>query len=229
MSASAILIINDYGDVEINKPEARNIKSLNVLIRRDRGSAGDSEGKQKKRANAEILYIYLVYDPRSMYHNLPQKFREQKAIEYTGLPKDWKPDEAVEQAIYEYNNEIAPLSAIGKAYYASERALSNTAEQVGEIQESISHYKNMLKRIERELVLESANGVKLGNTEVLNNIKQTTALLKEITTLQADSVRIIKDLPLIEKTVKELLGKYADEGGNVKAIVGGGELGNRED
>jgi hypothetical protein len=229
MSASAILILNVNGDLEINKPEARNVKAFNTLIRRDRGSIGDSEGKIKKRANAELLYIYLVYDPRSMFYNLPLKFREQKAIEYTGLPSDWKPDEAIDIAISTYLNEYAKLSPIANAYYAAERALFNTAEDVHDIQENIGYYKLLAKKVNKVLMEESSQGVKIGNTELITNLKEATAILSALTKLQSDSIKIINDLPKVEQTVKELLGKYAEEGGNVKSIVGGGELGNREE
>jgi hypothetical protein len=46
--------------------------------------------------------------------------------------------------------------------------------------------------------------------------------------LQMDSTKIIKDLPNVTKTVKELAAAYAEESGKNIEVVGGGQLNSRE-
>lgn len=86
------------------EPEALLIKSIRTLWNRDRS-------KDKARALKELGFIYFYVDPRSAYMYLTDlESRKDKIIEEEGLPKDWKPDKIVEEAMKSYKDSVITTS-----------------------------------------------------------------------------------------------------------------------
>lgn len=96
-----IKINKETGDIEIQRDIIATYEVFNNLLRRDRGSDGDAQGRRKKRFLQELGYVYCCGDSRSY----PKKngFNEDEtdayAREVTGLPDRWYPDELVNEAI----------------------------------------------------------------------------------------------------------------------------------
>jgi len=89
------------GVYALPNPELRNIEPFAEIIRRDRGSKNDSQGRKKLIASKELSYIFHVEDPLSPYATYDEDQREQAVIE--GLfEKDWKPDQVVLEARKKY-------------------------------------------------------------------------------------------------------------------------------
>lgn len=86
------------------EPEALTIKSIKNLWNRDKS-------KGKERALSELGYIYFMVDPRSTYSYITDiDSREEKIILEEGLPKGWKPDKVVQDAMKSYKDSIITTS-----------------------------------------------------------------------------------------------------------------------
>lgn len=78
--------------------EALLLKPFKKLWDRDKS-------KDKARALQELGFVYFFCDPRSDYMFLvDEDVRKEKIIEQEGLPKTWKIDKAIQEAIdlYKY-------------------------------------------------------------------------------------------------------------------------------
>lgn len=86
--------------------EAFTLKPFRLIWNRDR-----SKGKEK--AIAELGFIYHFSDARSDYNKqlVDPKEREEAIKEGEGLPKEWKPDKLVQEAIKFYES-FKPMSAL---------------------------------------------------------------------------------------------------------------------
>lgn len=88
------------------EPEALVIKSIRTLWNRDRT-------KSKERALAELGYIYFMVDPRSTYSYLTDLAdRSEKIVLEEGLPKNWKPDKIVQEAMKSYGDSVITTSSL---------------------------------------------------------------------------------------------------------------------
>lgn len=105
MSYSLFVIKN--GDLVINKVEVLTIPSFTKILRRDKGSKGDSNGAKKLIAFKEFAYIFHVADIKSTpnRNGYDASKAHAYAIEKVGLEPDWKPDDVVEEAINDYKDE----------------------------------------------------------------------------------------------------------------------------
>lgn len=80
-------------------PEMAMIPEFKKIIRRDKGSPGDSQGQKKQRAAREFAYIFHTCSHKSPYRVYEGDFRRQKVKEdiFHDMP-DWKQDEFVRAA-----------------------------------------------------------------------------------------------------------------------------------
>lgn len=88
-----ILRIDEEGNIlgyENNEitaiPEFKVLWSLDYNKRK-----GDVDGRKRARAKSELLYMYLMHDPRSIYVNYSEEEKHQEALVASQLPEDWKP------------------------------------------------------------------------------------------------------------------------------------------
>lgn len=88
------------------EPEALVIKSIRTLWNRDKTQS-------KERALAELGYIYFMVDPRSTYSYLTDLAdRSEKIVIEEGLPKNWKPDKIVQEAMKSYGDSVITTSSL---------------------------------------------------------------------------------------------------------------------
>lgn len=88
-----------YKDFQVTiSEEALILKPFKKLWDRDRS-------KKKEKAMQELGFIYFFCDPRSDYMFIvDEELRKEKIIEQEGLPKTWKIDKFVQEAmeLYKY-------------------------------------------------------------------------------------------------------------------------------
>jgi len=112
---------NEDNELEI-ADEVLFISEFRTLVRRDRGSEGDTQGRKKLAAIKELAFIYFYIDfnsPYSAYRTnkiLLDDIRFIKVRNAVGLPEDWVPDEIVDKACdrykeMQYTLELAFLEA----------------------------------------------------------------------------------------------------------------------
>jgi len=93
--------------IVINKTEILTIPVFKEILRRDKGSHGDNDGRKKLQAFKEFAYIYQIAD----YTSKPNKDgsnnreRHEYAISKSGLLEDYRPDKVILEAIEIYREE----------------------------------------------------------------------------------------------------------------------------
>lgn len=89
----------------IIEPEALLLKPFKDIYKRDKSS-------NKQTALQELGFVYFFCDPRSDYQYLTDEDIRREAIkEGEGLPKEWKPDKIVQEAM-EFYSSFKPTSAL---------------------------------------------------------------------------------------------------------------------
>lgn len=200
----------DEGGISLNKEELRYNAAFKPLIAKGR------EGM------ANIMFVYLMGDPRSIYSALSLADKEEEARKYCRFEEGWKPSPILRLAIEEYE-KLVNLTPTGKSFLAANKALISIGEDINSMMDNISYIKKLLTSKVNEL----QSGL-MGDDETIILIKECKALLGEIIKTQGDAQKVIKDIPPMNKTVKDLATSWASEGNGRKEIHGGGELNNRE-
>lgn len=221
-SINTLFIFTSSGTLEVNKPEAKSIDEYNILFKRDIGSPGDSNARNKLIACAELYYIFLLYDVRSIYYNLPIKERKIQAKLTAKLPEKWKEDAVLQEAINRYKQDFE-LTSSGKAYATAERAYYTIARDTQELQEEIINTKELLQD-----KLKKIKSQKVGEIETNTYLSEANGIIADMLKNQKQIMDNIKQFSAMGIIVKDLAAKFIEEGGNIKIPVGGGTLGNRE-
>lgn len=205
-----IFNINSDGTLSINKQELRGHKAF-------AGYIGNT-----KECIKDLMSIYLLGDPRSMYAQVTGNLKYDKIALHVGREKGWKPSAKLLKAVEAYV-ELVNISPTGNSFLAANKALYEAGNDINDIVESNNYLKGLLKDKVRELQSDT-----LGEMESISAVKECKAISKELLSNQADANKIIKDLPLLIKTVGDLASAWANEGNGTKELYGGGKLGNRE-
>ena len=204
-----IFKVTDAG-IELNKQELRGHDTFKKFI------------GNKKENLQDMLFIYLMGDPRSMYSHLLGEDKLNAVRKHISRPIDWMPQAQLKSAVAAYEEMIA-LTPTGKSFLAANKSLYATGEDINDIVEANAYLKSLLKG--KLTVLESDQ---LGTEEVKILANECKAIITGILKNQSDANAIIKGLPDAIKTVEKLATSWANEGNGTKEIYGGGQLNNRE-
>lgn len=90
-------------------PEIRAIPIFRDIITRDRGSAGDHDGRKKVQACKEFAWIYFMHDPMSPYMALEEEERRPKVAKLIFEDPKWKPDKKLKEAASRYKEMTTTL------------------------------------------------------------------------------------------------------------------------
>lgn len=218
------------GNLVIADEAVRAIPIFREVIKRDKGSKGDSQGRAKAQALKELIYIYYVSDLRSRFRldGTKEKDIHRRAVSGAGLPKDYKVDSLITEAIEKYKEiqldtpEIRLLNSLNKGLVFSSKVVDAIIDKIDEDLEyyttaDLAHNDLSFKTVNEE-VDGSEELDKLDPSKILPRLISN---MKEITTLGAAVNKAIDTVKQVEEKVKKQL---SEEG----AVRGGGELGNRE-
>ena len=99
------------GELALAKDEILLVPEFSYILKRDRGSQGDAQGRKKLRAYQEFHYVYLIADYESPCNKqgMTDKEAHEYAIKEIGLPEGYKPDEHLYRAIEKYRKLIYNL------------------------------------------------------------------------------------------------------------------------
>ncbi len=104
------------GDIIINKVEILTIPIFTKILRRDKGSDGDHDGRKKRQAFREFAYIYHMADIKALpnRNGYGRKEANEYSKEAAGLDDKWIADVDIKQAIkaYEKEQESLPRNTI---------------------------------------------------------------------------------------------------------------------
>lgn len=205
----SLITINEKGVPTFN-PEVKLIKEYNAIIRRDKGSVGDHDGREKRIATKELAYIYFYASYKSPYYKHDEAERYHKIKSALDLPNDWKPDELIQAGIDRWE-ELQTTDAM-LDLEAAKRAAKATRNFLNNVDYDLSNEKGVYKYKVKE---------------VTDAIKTWGLVLKGIDDLEE---RVKKDMELTANKIRgggqknrredpsSILAKrenrYLDENGN---------------
>lgn len=170
------------GVIEIDKIEILTVPEFKEILRRDKGSEGDSDGRKKYKAFKEFAYIYHMGDPRSKPN--VDGFNDIQAHDYSimmaGLDSKYKPDNIVISAVRIY-----------------EEANSDPAtESIQELLKTYAFVKTIFKKVRRSIedIVKNDKLSKEQAAEVLGLINTLIQQGREIPELTRDLRKAIKEL-----------------------------------
>ena len=85
-------------------PLTLEIGEFKALIKRDRGSTGDSQGRKKLQAKRDLAFVYFFSDLESPYTSYAEDAREEHLGRDLGYPEGWnlEGDEQLASAVEKY-------------------------------------------------------------------------------------------------------------------------------
>lgn len=92
------------GMLILNKDEIFLYEPFKKILKRDRGSEGDAQGRLKLWAFKEFTYIYMIcdYDAYPNIHGLDEEEAKLYAKKIAKLPDLWDEDDEIKDAIDEF-------------------------------------------------------------------------------------------------------------------------------
>lgn len=115
------LIDSDY-KVELNKEWIYLIPEFAALLKRDKGSPGDSKGEKKLKARKEFTFIYFDLDFTSPIRDWEEYERRNEAMKYAGITEA-DLDAGVMAAHHKYNELLLASSRSLKTLRSAEKSL----------------------------------------------------------------------------------------------------------
>ncbi len=116
-------------EVELNKAWLMMIPEFRNLIKKDKGSPGDTRGTDKRKATQEFSYIYLMIDWGSPFRNFDENERHAEAMRCVELDEKDVNNEDVEAAMRMYQELM----------YKASRALK-TVQMIKGSLEAVDNY-----------------------------------------------------------------------------------------
>lgn len=135
--------IDETHNVRPNKQWIALIPEFANLLRRDKGSKGDSEGRSKAQARKELAFIFFFCDFASVLRDWLPEEKEKEAIYYAGLKNE---DETTEDCVKRLKKDEGLQEAINKYIELQHRAARSlrTYEAVNKGLDSLDAYINSI-------------------------------------------------------------------------------------
>ena len=223
MENRGLFSVDDDGLLIINKVEVRKIKEFRIILERDKGSKGDSEGKKKYQAFKEFMYIYLIADVKSIYRDLPIEERKDRAKRKAELEDDWKEDSSIKDATKVYER-IPKLTGSEHAYYNASKGMYSIGEDLKLFNKANARTRKKIEKLELEMEDDDITPDQLESKEYMLD-KLTENLSKNT----QEIVKLSNLLPKAYEGLEGLYEKMRKEQEGKKKLYGGGEVGRREE
>lgn len=212
-------------ELVLDKEEARMIPAFKDIIVRDKGGkiVGDSNGRKKYYALAELMYLYLVHNPKSMYRDAGEKERRMRAKKHVALEDEWVMDDKMVLAEKAYIKSLS-LSATHQAVINAGRALYSIGKDI----DLFNEQKNKLRA--KLVVIQDKIDTTTDKVELKDLMEMENNLTTRLMAITKNIQIIIEKLTSNFETLKALEIKLAkEENAHKQEIRGGGVLANREE
>lgn len=181
------------GVLQLDKDEIGAYKVYDRLLRRDKGSYGDAEGRKKLHAFKEFKYIYFTcdYEAYPQQHGYSPKEAHEYAIAQTGLDKNWVPDQEILDAMEVYKEEH--LSEAKQSIVDLIKILRLNRRTAGKVHEAIEEKLNAkLSPQEAADIISYQSRILEIATNIPKQIKQLTEALAIIEELDKKDVKLAR-------------------------------------
>lgn len=177
----------------VNEREA-TIREIRIILNRDKGSNGDSDGRKKKFAYKELGAVYWLGDFRSPGRMKGYEGKEliEDAIRNFELPENWVPDKTVNDLIKMYEAHVNGGVA---------------GEVLTEIVSTFNLILQTVKKIRAKLQ-EKLLAPNITDAE----LKDSIALQNQLLTIAAEIPKKIKDIALAKEMLKRIESEEAEIG-----------------
>lgn len=213
----------------INKDYCRGLTEYKVILERDRGSDGDSQGRKKIMAFKELLYVKLLGDAFTYINQggYSEKESHNFACKDARLPNEWKPDEAVKAAIGKYKEmqemSMPTLSAVKTTRRGLKLSETIAKTIIKNIENTIELYESKINETTTFEVIGGTGEKKQEPVNVLNETAIVNALLTQLDNLTKMATKI----PQLQRGLEELEEKLSKERAGTGIGRGGRKIGNR--
>jgi hypothetical protein len=99
------LRLNEEGEIEFVMEEVKLVPEVLTLLQwpYNKGYKGDTQGRKRLRAMAELKYMYLMYSPKSPYQEAySEKERLEESKKDAGFSEHWIESEELQTLIKKY-------------------------------------------------------------------------------------------------------------------------------
>jgi len=203
----------------LNKPEILLHPEFATILRKDRTSEGDADGRKKLYTFKVFGYIYLMYDFRSPYNELDYDARHKVVTKELDLFDDWKPNKLEKEAIEKYMTLQELASPSIRILGSVKRGLQVSAKVVDRIISKMEKAIDNLDTFEKNLDYEDIGQLQAMNAIVEGLKKDMFGLLPLPEKINEALVGIRK----VEDNIKNDLAEQTD------TAAGGKSIGNRAD
>jgi hypothetical protein len=189
------VLVNGVPELSI---EAKLIKPYNTLIKRDKGSEGDADGRKKLLATKEIAFVVWYSNLKSVYNrNYEPSARIAELKKGLKLPDDWKIDDCIRDAMKEYaKTQVTPSSVM----LTSTRNAIYEARNLIEILDT--RLKALMKKVKETMLLENVTD---------DYEKELDALIIRAMTYIESLLKYSKQITDMLSTLDTLEKKYVKE------------------
>lgn len=155
-----LFTVTESFEVELNKEWIMMVPAFNAILKADKGSPGDSEGRKKLKARKQLGYIYFMEDFKSPIYGYEDSERHAEALRYVGLDAAETELDLVREALREYSKmqmgqarSLRTLKAAKKGLDALDNYLENVdfdaRDKQGKLVNSPKEYVNNLQNLNK--------------------------------------------------------------------------------
>lgn len=204
--------ITESFDAEINKEWILLIPAFSNLVRADKGSTGDSEGRKKLKARKQLAYVYFMVDFRSPIYEYEKKQKHEEALRYTGLTTADTELSVVQDAIKEYDHlqkiqarslrtlESAKLGMDALDDYMQNIDFKKT-DKMGKLLNSPKEFVDNLKNLNK-----AYDEIEKFEKRVMQDLKETSSIRGSATLGDKERTKDVKQTTWDEGSAPETAG-----------------------
>lgn len=173
--------IDETHQVQLNREWMMLIPEFAEIIKRDKGSPGDSRGTNKLRARKEFTFIYFTTDFSSPIRDWANEEREKEALYYAGLePKDIDEKLRIAQEkylemMYKGSRSLRTLKSLYKGLDAMDTQfetddLFTATDKMGKLKYTVTEFTNDTLKLNKVY-----DAIKQFETRVEEDLKQVVS------------------------------------------------------
>jgi hypothetical protein len=181
-----LFILKENFTVEINKPWTILIPEFNAIIKADKGSPGDSEGRAKAKARKIFAYIYFMINFKSPIEQWDYAERHEEAMRYASLTEADVSSPMVKAALDKYEEIQFKSARALRTLKAAEKGLDALDEYLNTVDFKQTDKQGKLLHSPKEFVgnLSSLNKAYDERDKFRNRVYEE---LKESTTIRGQA------------------------------------------
>lgn len=173
--------ISENYTVELNKEWVMMIPEFAAVVKADKGSKGDGDGRKKLKAKRQLSYIYFMVDPRSPIYEWEFEEKKAEALRYAEIKKE-DVTSLVDKAYEVYEKMCSKASRALRTYHSVLKSLDSLDKYYEDIDFTAKDKKGELVHNVSQFVLNlqrlgpAYDSLEKFRTRVMNDIKSSAGI-----------------------------------------------------